>query len=131
MVLGEWIRWRGGTANVYFMANDNTPKVTSESSLDECELTMDELGEAFEELSNNYDVLNKKYIKMKKKNKALQNKIITLSKEKDALSSTLISTIKDFDAYKISYKVKFSLIDNNEIFIIKDKISSLGELWVW
>ena len=41
------------TANVCFMANDNTPKVTSEPSLDECELSMDELGESFEEFSNN------------------------------------------------------------------------------
>ena len=38
-------------AHVCFMANNNTPKVTSEPSLDDCELTMDELGEAFEELS--------------------------------------------------------------------------------
>ena len=42
------------TANVCFMANDNTPKVTSELSLDDCDL-MDELGDAFVELSNNYD----------------------------------------------------------------------------
>ena len=42
------------TAYVYFMANDNTPKVTFEPSLDDSELTMDELGEVFEELSNNY-----------------------------------------------------------------------------
>jgi len=69
------------TVNVYFMANDNTPKVISESPLDECELTMDKLGEPFEELSNNYDFLKKKYLKMKK-NETLQNKIIALSKEK-------------------------------------------------
>jgi len=37
------------------MANDNTPKVTSEQSLDDCELTMDELGEVSKELSHNYD----------------------------------------------------------------------------
>ena len=53
---------------VCFMANDNTPKVTSETSLDDCYLTMDELSEAFEELCNNYDFLKKKYLKMKKKN---------------------------------------------------------------
>ena len=39
------------------MATDNIPKVTSEPSLDECELTMG--GEAFEEFSNNYDFLKK------------------------------------------------------------------------
>ena len=31
------------TTNVGFMANDNTPKVTSEPSLDDCELIMYEL----------------------------------------------------------------------------------------
>ena len=45
-------------ANVCFMVNDNTPKVTSELSLDDCDL-MDELGDAFVELSNNYDFLKK------------------------------------------------------------------------
>ena len=43
------------TTNVCFIANNNTSKVTSEPSLDYCELTTDELGETFEELSNNYD----------------------------------------------------------------------------
>ena len=47
------------TANVCFMANDNTPKVTSEPSLDEYNLTMDELGDAFVELSNNYGFLRR------------------------------------------------------------------------
>ena len=31
------------TANVCFMANENTPKVTSESSLKECELSIDDV----------------------------------------------------------------------------------------
>jgi len=31
------------STNVCFMVNENTPKVTSESSLDECELYMDKL----------------------------------------------------------------------------------------
>ena len=53
------------TAHVCFMANDNTPKVIPEPSLDDCDLTMDKLGEAFEVLSNNYDFLKKKYLKMK------------------------------------------------------------------
>ena len=65
---------------------------------------------------------------MKKKNETLQNKIVILSKEKDDLSSTLISTQKDFDAYKISYKAKFLLLNKNEIFILKDKTISLGDV---
>ena len=43
---------------------------------------MDELGEAFVELSNNYNFLKKKYLKMKKKNEFLQNQIVVLSKKK-------------------------------------------------
>ena len=50
-------------ANVCFMANENTPKVTPESTIDECELSMNELGEAFEELSNNYDFLKTKGVR--------------------------------------------------------------------
>ena len=65
---------------------------------------------------------------MKKENKTLQNKIVILSKEKDDLSPTLISIQKDFDAYKISCKAKFSSTDKNEISILKDKISSLGDV---
>ena len=49
-----------------FMANDNTRKVTVETILDDCQLFMYELGEAFEELSNNYNFLKKKYLKIKK-----------------------------------------------------------------
>ena len=70
------------TANVCFMTNDNTPKVISEPSLDDCELTIYELGEAFEELPNNYDFLKKKYLKMKRENKILQNQVVILSKER-------------------------------------------------
>ena len=33
------------TAHVCFMAKDNTTKITSESHLDECKLSMDELGD--------------------------------------------------------------------------------------
>jgi len=43
------------------------PRLTSDS-LDECEMSMDELGEAFEKHSNNYDFLKKKFKKKKKMN---------------------------------------------------------------
>ena len=54
---------------------------------------MDELGEAFEELSHNYDFLKKKYLKMKKENESLNHKVFILTKEKDELFSTLTSMI--------------------------------------
>ena len=65
--------------------------------------------------------LKKKYLKMKKKNELLQNKLV-ISKEKEILSSTLEKTQKDFDAHKISCKAKFSIIDENEISLMKIKI---------
>jgi len=51
------------TANMCFMTNENTPNVTLESTLDEYELSIDELDETLEELSNNYDFLKKKHFK--------------------------------------------------------------------
>ena len=98
-------------AHVCFMADENTPKVTSESHLDEYELSMDELCEAFEELSNNYDLFKKKYLKIKRENKLLPNQIVVLFKEKEVLSFTLQNTQKDFDAHKVSCKAKFSMIE--------------------
>ena len=65
---------------------------------------------------------------MKKKNEILQNQVVILSKEKEILSSTLISTQKDFDAHKVSYKVKFLLIDEKEISMLKIKISTLEKV---
>ena len=55
-----------------FMANESTSKVTPDTSID-YELSIDELGEAFEELSHNYDFLKKKYLKMKKENESLNH----------------------------------------------------------
>ena len=109
------------------MANNNTNKVTPESSIDDCELSMDELGEAFEELSHNYDFLKKKYLKMKKENETLNHNFYT-HKKKDDLFSTLTSTQKDFDAYKISCKAKFSQIGKDKISMLKNKINSVGEV---
>ena len=92
------------TAHVCFFANDNTLKITYEPSLNDCELIMDGMGEAFKELSNNYDFLKRKYLKLKKKNETLHNKIVILSKEKDDLSSTLISTQKNLIHIKFHVK---------------------------
>jgi len=51
------------TINVCFMDNDNAPKITLETTLDDYDLSMDELGETFEKLSNNYDFLKKEVFK--------------------------------------------------------------------
>jgi len=113
------------TANMCFMANESTSKVTPSTSFDD-ELSMDELGEAFVELSHNYDFLKKKYLKMKKENETLNLQVVTLTKEKDDLLSTLVSTKNDFDKYKISCKGKTPLVDSNEITMLKERIDSLG-----
>ena len=42
--------------------------------------------------------------------------------------STLVSTQKDFDNYKISCKGKFPQVNENEIFMLKEKIDSLGKV---
>ena len=111
-------------AHMCFMTNESTSKVTPELSIEDCELSIDELGEAFEELSQNYDFLKKEIFKMKKKNESLNHKIFILTKEKGELFSTLASTQKDFDNYKISCKGKFSLVDEDEISMLKKKIDS-------
>ena len=55
-------------ANICFMVQNNgTTKVISEPILDDSDLSIDELRDAFEQLSNNYDFLKKKYLKIKKK----------------------------------------------------------------
>jgi len=56
---------------------------------------MDELGEAFEELSNNYDFLKKKYLKITKENELLQNQLVTIFKEKTFIFHTSKDT-KEF-----------------------------------
>jgi len=69
------------TAHVCFVANENTSKITFEFYLDECELSMEALVEAFEELYNNYDFFKKNIWKWKQ-NELLQNQIVVLFKDK-------------------------------------------------
>ena len=88
------------------MANDNTPNVKSEPSLDDCELTMDELDEVSEELFNNYDFLKKKYLKLKKENETLQNKIIIFSRKK------MIYLLQSYPYKNILMHIKFHVKQN-------------------
>ena len=55
---------------------------------------------------------------MKKENE-LQNKLVVIFKKKKIFYLPLLKRHKDFDAHKISCKAKFSIIDKNEIFILK------------
>ena len=111
-----------------FMANESTSKVTPKTSIEDCELSINELREAFEKLSQNYDFLKKKYLKMKKENKSLNHKIFTLKKEKMNYFQLLLPLKRILMTIKFLVKVKFSQIDENEIFMLKKKIDSLGEV---
>ena len=81
----------------------NTPNMPT---LD-CDLSIDELGEAFEELSHNYDFLKTKYLKMKKENESLNHKIFILTKEKDGLFSTLTPLKRILMLIKFLAKINF------------------------
>jgi len=65
---------------------------------------------------------------MKKENELFQNQLGVISKEKEILSSTLQKTQNDFDAHKISCKAKFSIIDENKISTLKNKINTLSNV---
>jgi len=54
-------------ANVCFMVNEeNSPKVTSKPTLDDSELTLDELGFAFQKLDGKYISVKFQYAKLRK-----------------------------------------------------------------
>ena len=56
------------TANLCFMANDNnTTKLCSDPSLDDADLSIDELSDGFEQLSQNYDLLKMQYLNEERK----------------------------------------------------------------
>ena len=58
------------SAHICFMVQGDDPlEINSESHFDD--ISMDELGEAVEQLSNNYDILKNKYLKLKKENEVL------------------------------------------------------------
>ena len=78
-------------------------------------------------MKENYDSKKKECLKLKKENEMLNNQIAII-KKKDELSSIIISTQRDFDAYRVSCKAKYLKIDENEISMLKTKISDLGNI---
>ena len=74
-------------AHMCFMAHgDDATKVTFENSLEEDDLTMDELAHFFEELQHRYEISQSHNKKLKRKNDTLKNKIDIVVKEKDDLT---------------------------------------------
>jgi len=70
-------------AHVCFMANgEETSMVNLETSLEDDDLTMDELAQVFEELQNRYEISLAQNKKLKKKNDFLKNKLKLFLKRK-------------------------------------------------
>ena len=64
------------TAHMCFMAHgDEASKVNLENSLEDEDLTMDELAQFFEELQNRYEISLAQNKKLKKENDSLKNMI--------------------------------------------------------
>jgi len=65
------------------MANGDDPtKVSLKTSLNDDELTMDELAHSFEKLQNRYELSNIQNKKLRKENDLLKNKLEIVFKEK-------------------------------------------------
>jgi len=74
------------TANMCFMVQgEDTTKVCLENSIDDDELTMDELAQFFEELQHRYEISQSQNKKLKKENDSLKNKFDICLKEKNDL----------------------------------------------
>ena len=70
-------------AHVFFMENgEKTYMVNIETSLEDDDLTMDELAQVFEELQNRYKISLAQNKKLKKKNDFLKNNLEIIFKEK-------------------------------------------------
>ena len=94
-------------AHMCFMAHgDDATKVTNDNSLDEDELTMDELAQFFEELQHRYEISQSHNKKLKKENEVLKNKFEIVVNEKNVLSSAFEKLKSDFDKYKLANKGK-------------------------
>ena len=82
--------------HVCFMANGGeTFMVNLETSLEDDDLTMDELAQVFEELQNKYEISLAQNKKLKKKNDLLKNKLELIFKEKNDLSISFEKTKKE------------------------------------
>ena len=110
------------TANMCFMAHgEGASKVYLENSIDDDELTMDELAQFFEELQHRYEISQSQNKKLKKENDSLKNKFEHILKEKNELENSFEKMKKDFENYKISTKGKspISSCNKNEFIEIQ------------
>ena len=96
------------SAHVCLIVQGDDPlEVNSKSNLNCDDISIDELGEAFE-LSDNYDLLKKKFSNFKKEKEVLQSQLEMISKEN--ISISLKNIKKNFDVYKVSFKAKLLVL---------------------
>jgi len=102
-------------AHMCFMAHgDDASKVTNENSIDDDELTMDELAQFFEELQHRYEISQSHNKKLKRENELLKDKINVIEKEKNDLSNAFKKVKIDFENHKLACKGKTPIISCNK-----------------
>ena len=114
-------------AQMCFMARDDkASKVILENSLEDEDLTMDELAQGFEELQSRYEIFQAQNKKLKK-NDSLKNKFELVLNEKNELSNSFEKMKKDFEKCKTFCKDKnpISTCNKNEFLEIQKRIEFL------
>ena len=106
------------TAHMCFMAHGDA-KVNLENSLEDEDLTIDELAQFFEELQNRYEISLSQNKKLKMENDLLKNKFEIVLNEKNDLSKSFEKMKMDFEKYKTAYKGKSPSITNNKNEFLK------------
>ena len=106
---------------------DDSTKASLETSLDEDELTIDELTRFFEELQKQYESSKVQNKKLRKENELLKNKLDIIFKEKEDLSISFEKAKKDFDSHQRVCKSKIPEIvfDKSEFESLKNKMNVL------
>ena len=115
-------------ANMCFMAQgEDSSKVCLETSIDDDDLTMDELAQFFEELQHRYEISQSHNKKLKKENDVLKNKYDICLNEKNVLSSAFKKLKSDFEKYKLANKGKTPMVscNKNEFVEIQKRVEVL------
>ena len=115
-------------AHMCFMAHgEDATKVTLDNSIDDDELTMDELAQFFEELQHRYEISQSHNKKLKRENDTLKNKIDIVVKEKDDLAKAFKNLKIDFEKYKLACKGKTPIAscNKNEFLEIQKRVDVL------
>ena len=107
--------------------NGEASKVILENSLEDEDLTMDELAQVFKEIQSRYEISLAQNKKLKKENDSSKNKFELVLNEKNELSNSFEKIKKDFEKYKTSCKGKSpnTTCNKNEFLEIQKRIKVL------